>query len=68
MVKTPDLADERNPWDTDQNFEDRGKLRKIDVRKFTQDSLSDTKESLEMFWIDPERFGIILHDFLKSYL
>ena len=33
MVSTPDLVDERNPFDTDQLSEHNGKSRKINVLK-----------------------------------
>ena len=63
MVTTPDLVDERNPWDTDQLSENHENDEKSMFVKSTQDTLGDTMESLEMLWSVPESSEMIPDDF-----
>ena len=63
MVSTPDLVGERNPWNIDQLSENHEHDEKSMFVKSTQDTLGDTRESLEMLWSVPESSGMIPDDF-----
>ena len=65
MVTTPDLVDERNPFNTDTFRNIMENKENTMFVKLTQDALGDTRESLEMFWSDPDASGMIPDDFWK---